>query len=375
ERPFGGDTISTIIYRILYEEPRPPRILNEKLPPAFDQILRRALAKDPAERFQTGAQFAEALTNYSSFHLKRPPAPGAPTLRVGRQEAPTPALRPRERARTYPRGVPSNSTPMFAGQPFKVAVFIFIVILGLIVFPRRIQEIAQGDLNAATATQPVTETQAGLSLPSLGGPPAAPKLALPVSGREAKLITTQDTDVYLDKSKFIGSVIKLPEGDTGEHELRAEQGCREASLLIKASELKNSYDLTDLKPKVADLVVDSNPPHADVYMDGKLLGAAPYTIHDYHACEQHTFMLKKDRFQEWLRTFDETTPWSTITTTMDNVSLSEIPQGFARFDPPPPYTVEVFLDDKKVATKDGVVTLPEGSHSIVLKNPGVLFQT
>jgi len=375
ERPFGGDTISTIIYRILYEEPRPPRILNEKLPPAFDQILRRALAKDPAERFQTGAQFAEALTNYSSFHLKRPPAPGAPTLRVGRQEAPTPALRPRERARAYPRGVPSNSTPMFAGQPFKVAVFIFIVILGLIVFPRRIQEIAQGDLNAATATQPVTETQAGLSLPSLGGPPAAPKLALPVFGREAKLITTQDTDVYLDKSKFIGSVIKLPEGDTGEHELRAEQGCREASLLIKASELKNSYDLTDLKPKVADLVVDSNPPHADVYMDGKLLGAAPYTIHDYHACEQHTFMLKKDRFQEWLRTFDETTPWSTITTTMDNVSLSEIPQGFARLDPPPPYAVEVFLDDKKVAIKDGVVTLPEGSHSIVLKNPGVLFQT
>jgi len=263
---------------------------------------------------------------------------------------------------------------MFAGQPFKVAAFIFIVILGLIVFPRRIQEIALEDLNAATATQPVKESQAGLGLPRLG-PPAAPKLALPISGREAQLKTTQDTDVYWDGSKFIGSVVKLPEGDTGEHELRAEQGCREASLLIKASEMKKSYDLTDLKPKVADLVVDSNPPHAQVYMDGKLLGPAPYTIRDYHACEQHTFMLKKDRFQEWTRTFDETTPWSTITATMDNVSLSEIPQGFARFDPPPPYTVEVFLDDKKVATKDGVVTLPEGSHSIVLKSPGVLYQS
>ncbi|MCI0659343.1 MAG: serine/threonine protein kinase, partial [Acidobacteria bacterium] len=209
ERPFGGDTISTIIYRILYEEPRPPRILNEKLPPAFDQILRRALAKDPAERFQTGAQFADALSNYSSTHLKRPVAPGAPTIRVGRQERPTPALRPIERARTYPRGIPSISTPMFAGQPFKVAAFIFIVILGLILFPRRIHEIAQEDLKAAAINPRVTENQAGLSLPGLGAAPA-PKPALPSSGHEAKLITSQDTEVWFDDREFIGTVIKLP---------------------------------------------------------------------------------------------------------------------------------------------------------------------
>src|SRR4030095_3637994 len=116
-------------------------------------------------------------------------ATGSPTLRVGRQqELPTPALRPRERSRAYPRGIPSSSTPMFAGQPFKVAAFIFIVILGLIVFPRRIQEIAQEDIKVDGAIQPVTETQAGLGLPRFTGSPAAPKLALPISGREAKLI-------------------------------------------------------------------------------------------------------------------------------------------------------------------------------------------
>jgi eukaryotic-like serine/threonine-protein kinase len=377
ERPFGGDTISTIIYRILYEEPRPPRILNEKLPPAFDQILRRALAKDPDDRFQTGAQFADALSNYSTHHLKRPVAPGAATQRVGgRQESPTAALRPRERARTYPRGVPSTATPMFAGQPFKVAAFIFIVILGLVLFPRRIHEIAQEDLKSAVTSKPVTQNQAGFSLNGLGATPApAPPLLPPASGHEAKLITSQDTEVYLDGSKFIGTVVKISEGDSKEHELRAEQGCREASLLISASELKASYDLTDLKPKIADLTIDSKPPHALVYQDGKLLGAAPVTVSNYNACEKHTFMIRKENFQEWQRTFDEGTPWSEITTTLDSVSLSEIPSGYARFDPPPPYAVDVFLDNKKIAAKDGVVTLPEGNHSIVLKNSEVLYES
>jgi predicted Ser/Thr protein kinase len=373
ERPFGGDTISTIIYRILYEEPRPPRILNEKLPPAFDQILRRALAKDPAERFQTGAQFAEALSNYSTTHLKRPVAPGAPTLRVGRQERPTPALRPIERARTYPRGVPSIATPMFAGQPFKVAAFIFIVILGLILFPRRIHEIAQEDLKAAATNPPVTESQAGLGLGGLRSP--APKPAFPTTGHEAELITNQDTEVYFDDKKFIGQVIKLSESDTEEHTLRAEEGCRETSLLIKASEMKATYDLTDLKPKVGDLIIDSKPPYAEVFKDGELLGAAPVTVSNYNACEQHTFTIKKSGFQEWQRTFDGTTPWSEIITTLDSVSLSEIPPGFARLDPPPPYAVEVFLGDRKIPTKDGVITLPEGSHTLVLKSPGVLYQS
>ena len=374
ERPFGGDTISTIIYRILYEDPRPPRILNEKLPPAFDQILRRALAKDPAERFQTGAQFADALSNYSTYQLKRPMLAGTTTLRVGRQEAPTPALRPRELARTYPRGVPSTSTPMFAGQPFKVAAFIFIVILGLVLFPRRVQEIAQEDLKSAADTQPITENQAGMSIPGLGAPPV-PKPQLPLSGHEAHLITSQDTDVYLDGKPYIEPMLKLSAGDVEEHTLRAEQGCREASLLIKASDMKHSYDLTNLEPKVADLAIDSNPPHALIYLDGKLLGAAPVTVPAYNACDKHTFTIKKENFQEWQRTFDETMPWSKITNTMDSVSLSEIPQGSARLDPPPPYAVEVFLGDKKVATQDGVVTLPEGNYTLVLKSPGVLYQS
>src|SRR5207247_3892715 len=97
ERPFSGDTISTIIYRILYEEPQPPRVLNGKLPPAFDGIMKRALGKDPHERFQNGSEFLEALNNYSTYHLKSPLSATAPTLRVNRKMPPGPHPVPRHR--------------------------------------------------------------------------------------------------------------------------------------------------------------------------------------------------------------------------------------------------------------------------------------
>src|SRR5262245_37104528 len=167
ERPFGGDTISTIIYRILYEEPRPPRIVNEKLPPAFDTLLKRALAKDPADRFQTGAEFADALNNYSTFHLKRPLLETPATLKVVREGGR--ASRPKPAAPTQP--VPTPSTPFFAGQPFKIFLFLLLLVGSLVFFPRRVQELSQRETAVArSAPQGAPENQAGLGFPASVSP-------------------------------------------------------------------------------------------------------------------------------------------------------------------------------------------------------------
>ena len=56
ERPFAGDSISSIIYRIVNEEPRDPAVVPR--PGArrrWADFLIRALAKDPDERFADGA--------------------------------------------------------------------------------------------------------------------------------------------------------------------------------------------------------------------------------------------------------------------------------------------------------------------------------
>jgi len=60
-RPFEGSTLSNVLYRILNEDPQAPRTLAPTTPVELDQIIRACMAKDPAARFQTVAQLADAL--------------------------------------------------------------------------------------------------------------------------------------------------------------------------------------------------------------------------------------------------------------------------------------------------------------------------
>jgi eukaryotic-like serine/threonine-protein kinase len=60
EKPFTGST-TTIMFKVLQEEPLAPSTLNVALPTAFDVVVKKAMAKDPAQRFQSAAEFAAAI--------------------------------------------------------------------------------------------------------------------------------------------------------------------------------------------------------------------------------------------------------------------------------------------------------------------------
>ena len=60
EKPFSGSA-TTIMHKVLQEEPLPPSTLNVQVPRPFDGVVKRALAKRPDERFQTAREFAEAI--------------------------------------------------------------------------------------------------------------------------------------------------------------------------------------------------------------------------------------------------------------------------------------------------------------------------
>ncbi len=59
--PFNGDNLSAIMYKVLHEEPVSPSVINPRVPPGFDRITARALAKRPEDRYQTAAAFAQDL--------------------------------------------------------------------------------------------------------------------------------------------------------------------------------------------------------------------------------------------------------------------------------------------------------------------------
>ena len=60
-RPFGAESVTTILVRILTEEPPPVDFEATGLPRAVDDVLSRAVAKDPRRRFATGAEMIAAL--------------------------------------------------------------------------------------------------------------------------------------------------------------------------------------------------------------------------------------------------------------------------------------------------------------------------
>ncbi len=61
ELPFDGDSPFTIALKHMQEPPPLPSEKVEGLPEAMEKVVLRAMAKDPADRFQSGEEFAAAL--------------------------------------------------------------------------------------------------------------------------------------------------------------------------------------------------------------------------------------------------------------------------------------------------------------------------
>lgn len=67
EKPFGGQNITTVIYKIINEDPIPPRQLDATISPGLSYVIQKSLAKSPDERYQTCRELAEDLRNYKNL--------------------------------------------------------------------------------------------------------------------------------------------------------------------------------------------------------------------------------------------------------------------------------------------------------------------
>jgi eukaryotic-like serine/threonine-protein kinase len=83
-RPFQGNSILTVALRVQKHEPVPAGVFNRELSPALDSVVARAIAKNPAERYQTGMEMV--------FDLQRL-RDGIDSENVGDVVLPTPDIR------------------------------------------------------------------------------------------------------------------------------------------------------------------------------------------------------------------------------------------------------------------------------------------
>lgn len=105
--PFGGDRIAVVLHQITQADPDP---LTNAFP-SVQAVLKRALAKDPAQRYQSAGALAAA------YHeaLQTPDFPSAPALDL-----------PRPRA---PRRFPAFNRPLVLGATLLVMLALLALIL------------------------------------------------------------------------------------------------------------------------------------------------------------------------------------------------------------------------------------------------------
>jgi eukaryotic-like serine/threonine-protein kinase len=74
EKPFPGQNITTVIYKIVNEEPVPPKQVDPSIHVGISAVIMRALAKDPDTRYQSCREMLEDLRNYRALSS----TPGSP---------------------------------------------------------------------------------------------------------------------------------------------------------------------------------------------------------------------------------------------------------------------------------------------------------
>ena len=87
--PFTGDSPVAVAYQHVREEPEPPSAYDGTLPPEVDAVVLKAMAKDPAARYQSAAEMREDLLRARAGQavvapavVEIPPATTAPPAAV-----------------------------------------------------------------------------------------------------------------------------------------------------------------------------------------------------------------------------------------------------------------------------------------------------
>lgn len=358
EKPFGGQNITTVIYKIINENPIPPRELDASIPAGLSYVISKALAKNPDERYQTCREMAEDLRNYrnldggvipqSTVVLKTSPVPletpertwplgsQTPSWQASSlQMAPPPAASPQSIPTAIgeaPIGSPLEMIPPQAARrqsipqiAWVLGALLVVAIMGVFVYfwglgPNR-TSVARSQ---AVRSAPVQNPQPTMQPAAPITPPAEP--ATPPASAAAKPIETP----------------ARPAAPS-----RQEPHARPAI------------------PKLGDLMVSANVTGASISVDGQSDPSwlTPHTISGLSA-GTHNIVLSMAGYDDFHQsvTIEEgqtSNVMATLSSPMGELDIITVPAG-----------VEVVIDGKSYGPSPVHATLPPGNHTYTVKLPG-----
>jgi predicted Ser/Thr protein kinase len=350
EKPFVGQNVTTIIYKIVNENPITPRDLDVTVHPGLSAIVTKALAKAPDDRYQTGADLVRDLEHYKL----------AGAIRSGSTTAVGAAIAQPEKTMVLPVRVVSGSTVRVsaaAAAPAKgpvpvrrpttaiitskrgmlLAVIATVLALGFAMggyaYHRtqvKMRQLAQ-EAKAREAQQLAEQQPIAIAIPAptpekeviardttvtylsgKKGAPGAQKQPAPIKA------TSSPNKVFVQQSEL--KLVSRPDGAkveidgwsepnwvtpftashlaAGNHTIVfTKAGYLPQSRLVESVTGKSMDVSAELTPTVSTLVVTSNPQGANIWIDGKdsgLVTPAQITVEK----GPHRVMVKKTGFKD-----------------------------------------------------------------------------
>ena len=109
-RPFGGDTVATVVYKIIHETPPAACELETAVHPGLSEVIARCLEKKPDARYQTGAELAADVEKIASSQGDEPSRPVLPSHGAGIRTQPIEITQPVVKTKSAPVNQPAGGT-------------------------------------------------------------------------------------------------------------------------------------------------------------------------------------------------------------------------------------------------------------------------
>ncbi len=363
QRPFSGDTISSVLYRIVNDPPMPIGELRDDLPGALEHFFTSALAKDADSRPRGGNEFAQQLHAIlasmggvpSNLKIPPPSAIDGPTSSQLRREEPE-----EEERRRKGRG----ATLM---RSLLLVIVLLALVAGAWTMPAWLGQDPLGK------TRRPVEDWLSARLGGFGDAIrlTAPERLVPVFTNPGQLALRVVSDgILLDET----GQLHLP-GDRKEAiVIEVADPCYEGSRTLAPEEIGASISL-EAKPRMVSVPVDSNPSKARITLDTRRLDQRTPTELPLQLCQSHVLLFSvKGRVPRELSLEAAQTrePWVKA---LEVVSLDPPPLGTLVVSAGRSFPVAVYDRRGRRLGKAGEkLRLTPGTHRLVLASSKVLYR-
>ena len=387
EKPFYGESVTTVIYKIVHDTPIPPRELDPTIHPGLNFVVGKALAKSPDERYQSCRELVDDLKNYRNLG---PMAASNETVVLTRPLSATPAtMGPDAAAGTSVRAadqlaVSSNAGPESVATPvamemlppdsdedydrdrqepsllvwlLPLSLLVVAVLVGLFLYHRHTTTPVAGNQPAGAPAQPA-------AIPA-SQPPATPASQPQPEATQSQPEASQpQPEAAQPQPEATQIPAAAPQPKPAENKpAAAETQETELSRPVSRPLAKPAKERAAKSAGMGSLYIRSNVPGAKILIDGNLKEGwvTPHT--GQVPAGKHHISLFAEGYQSAFKEVDVTAGAElpvdfTLTPVAGLLRVQTTPSG-----------LEVFIDGKSYGPSPVTLNLPVGFHSLRVTPP------